>query len=415
MKDRLLNFLLITFVLLLAMNLFLPSPKKVVESNDPAFVLSKAAVVVPNYPVVTFKNPTDSAIAFNTCSDLAILKDLKTVSIDAAAQAFCKDVKVAPKSEQALDISELTALFNQPGSVGFKLVSGGKEITANVTVEERSWIRTLMATVFYAPILNFFVGIIQYLPGHSLGIAIVIITIVVRLILLVPQHQMMISTKRMQEIQPKVKELQNKHKSDQAKMGMELMELYKQEKVNPLGSCLPLLIQTPILLVLYWVLSSIQDHSNYFYLYPIFQSFDVSKLDHIFLGMDLLAIGGVTAAILGVVVGVTQFLQIWLSQRRAVPLPEVKPEDRDPNSIMPDPQMMNKFMLYVLPVVIAVSVLYFPIGVGIYWFIGTLFMLVQQAIVNHMLDSEKEKGEIIVPAGSSKKQKNSKKDVVIEG
>lgn len=415
MKDRLLNFLLVTFVLLLAMNLFLPSPEKKAESIEPTFVLSSVSVVVPNYPVVTIKNPTDAAVAFNTCKDLAILKDLKTVRIDAASQSFCKDVSVAPKSDFKMDISELGPLFVQPGNIGFKLVSGGKEITANIAVEDRSWIRTLMATAFYAPILNFFVGIIQYLPNHSLGIAIIIITIIVRLILLVPQHQMMVSTKRMQEIQPKIKELQAKHKSDQAKMGMELMELYKREKVNPLGSCLPILIQTPILIVLYWVLSSIQDHSNYFYLYPIFQSFEISKVDHIFLGMDLLAIGGVAAMILGVVVGITQFLQIWLSQRRAAPLPVVKPEERDPNSIMPDPQMMNKFMLYVLPVVIAVSVLYFPIGVGIYWFIGTLFMLVQQAIVNHMLDSEKGKGEIIVSANPSKKRKVSKKDVVIEG
>lgn len=309
----------------------------------------------------------------------------------------------------------MTALFNQPGNIGFKLVSGGKEITANITVEERSWIRSLMATLFYAPILNFFVGIIQYLPNHSLGLAIIIITIIVRLILLVPQHQMMVSTRKMQEIQPKIKELQTKHKGDQSKMGMELMELYRQEKVNPLGSCLPLLIQTPILIVLYWVLSSIQDYSNYYYLYPIFKNFEISKIEHMFFGMDLLAIGGIAAAILGVVVGITQFLQIWLSQRRSGPIAPVKPEDRDPNSLMPDPQLMNKFMLYVLPVVIAVSVLYFPIGVGIYWFIGTLFMLVQQAVVNQIIESGKKKGEIIIAETGAKPAKKSKKGVIIEG
>jgi YidC/Oxa1 family membrane protein insertase len=226
---------------------------------------------------------------------------------------------------------------------------------------------------------------------------------------------MMVSTRKMQEIQPKVKALQAKHKSDQAKMGMELMELYKQEKVNPMGSCLPLLIQTPILIVLYWVLSSIQDHSNYYYLYPIFQNFEISQVNHIFFGMDLLAIGGATAMVLGVVVGITQFLQIWLSQRRTGPIPVVKPEDRDPNSIMPDPQMMNKFMLYVLPVVIAISVLYFPIGVGMYWFIGTLFMLVQQAVANRAIEAKKEKGEVIIAEISTKNEKKSKKGVIIDG
>lgn len=76
---------------------------------------------------------------------------------------------------------------------------------------------------------------------------------------------------------------------------------------------------------------------------------------------------------------------------------------------------MNKFMLYVLPFIIGISVFYFPIGVGIYWFIGTLFMLVQQAVVNQVLESEKKKGEIILPDTSTIRQKKSKKGTVIEG
>jgi len=56
---------------------------------------------------------------------------------------------------------------------------------------------------------------------------------------------------------------------------------------------------------------------------------------------------------------------------------------------MPDPVMMNKFMLWGMPVMIAVSTFYFPMGVGIYWLIGTLFMLGQQYIVNHFFDKQK--------------------------
>ena len=64
--------------------------------------------------------------------------------------------------------------------------------------------------------------------------------------------------------------------------------------------------------------------------------------------------------------------------------------------MMPDPELMNKFMLWVLPFVVASSVMYFPLGVGIYWFIGTLFMLVQQAVANKMTLAKKEKGELII-------------------
>jgi YidC/Oxa1 family membrane protein insertase len=89
--------------------------------------------------------------------------------------------------------------------------------------------RTLLTTIFYNPIYNFFVALLTFLPGHSLGWAIVIITLIIRLILLVPQHHMLQSQKKLQLIQPKIKEIQAKYKDDQAKLGMEMLELYKKE------------------------------------------------------------------------------------------------------------------------------------------------------------------------------------------
>ncbi len=412
MKDRLLNILIATFVILLALNLFLPKPAKLVETNEPTFSLSKTSVVIPNYPKVEFKNPTSSAITFDTCKDLVILKDLKTVIIDDQSKNFCQSLSIQPGASHAIDLSAISPLFTQPGNVGFKLTLAGKEITSTIAVEDRSSIRAFLATIFYAPILNAFVALIHYLPNHSLGLAIIIITIIVRLILLFPQHQMLVSARKMQEIQPKIKALQEKFKGDQAKMGMELMELYKREKVNPLGSCLPLLIQTPILIVLYWVLTSIQDHSNYYYLYSVFQSFNVSQINHIFAGVDLLSIGGVAGYVLAIVVAFTQFSQIWLSQRRqGKPSKDTTPIVRDPNSLMPDPELMNKFMLWILPVVIGISTVYFPIGVGVYWFIGTLFMLVQQAVANKVADRKYDTAELIL----AKKSKKVKQETVIEG
>ena len=97
MKDRILNILLVSFVFLLALNLFLPKPQKAAESLEPLFVLDKVAVVVPNYPIVTFKNPTDTIVAFDTCKNLTILKDLKTVKLDGAASVFCKEISVPAK------------------------------------------------------------------------------------------------------------------------------------------------------------------------------------------------------------------------------------------------------------------------------------------------------------------------------
>lgn len=78
--------------------------------------------------------------------------------------------------------------------------------------------RKALTDIVYRPIYNAFVGLITYLPGHSLGWAIIIITLIIRLILLVPQHHMLSSQKKLQVLQPKIKEIQKKYKDDQAKL-----------------------------------------------------------------------------------------------------------------------------------------------------------------------------------------------------
>lgn len=96
-------------------------------------------------------------------------------------------------------------------------------------MEEPGIIRSTLSTLIYQPIYNFFVALIEYLPGHSLGWAIIIITLIIRLILLVPQHHMLESQKKLQILQPKIKKLQEEHKDDQATLGMKMLELYKKE------------------------------------------------------------------------------------------------------------------------------------------------------------------------------------------
>jgi YidC/Oxa1 family membrane protein insertase len=102
---------------------------------------------------------------------------------------------------------------------------------------------------------------------------------------------MMVSQRKLQLIQPKIKEVQEKHKGNPQLLGMELMKLYKEENVNPMGSCGMLLIQMPILIVIYQVIISIQDHANMFYLYDFIGKYDVALINTNFYGFDLLGIG----------------------------------------------------------------------------------------------------------------------------
>lgn len=138
-----------------------------------------------------------------------------------------------------------------------------------MSISHAGYIRLFFRTIFYNPVYNFFAALVLIFPGYSLGWAIITITLIIRLGLLIPQQKMLVSQRRMQVIQPKIKAIQEEFKGDQAKIGMKMMELYKREGVNPLGSCLPILIQIPILIVLYQVILNISNPSNLAHLYNI--------------------------------------------------------------------------------------------------------------------------------------------------
>jgi YidC/Oxa1 family membrane protein insertase len=203
---------------------------------------------------------------------------------------------------------------------------------------------------------------------------------------------MLVSQKKLQAIQPKIAELQEKYKWDQAKIGVELMNLYKTEWVNPLGSCLPLLIQMPILIVLYWVISGISDPSSSYYLYSWLAHFEISSISTKFLTLDLLSKGGIAAIVLAILVGAAQFAQTQLSfskinkeaPKKKLVL-EKKPGEEWYEQVMPEMPDMSKMMGYTMPLMMAATTYFFPLWVGVYWLIGTLFMLSQQIVVNKIL------------------------------
>lgn len=394
MKDRLLNFLLAFAVFLLVFNFFLPQPQKQAPVTGVTVSVADDSATVPTIPAVTVTNGTSTVFSFDTCKDFEILKDYRKIEIDGGLTSFCKNVEVAAGAKSTLDLSVIARVFENPGKYAFKLKAPTGESVADTTLEERGSIRSLLTEMFYRPVLNLFVFLIQNLPGHSLGLAIIAITVLIRVALLIPQHHILVSSRKMQAIQPKVKEIQKKFEGDQAKIGMELMDLYKREGVNPLGSCLPLLVQMPILIVLYWVIDGIGDPTNSFFLYDFLSNFDPAAVSTVFLGIELKAVGGIAGFVLALLVMGFTWLQIKLSLARTPEsqAPQVfeKKEDGTLVAESPlDPRAMNAFMLWGMPVMIGVSTYFFPAGVGVYWLIGTLFMLVQQSVANRLVDAKK--------------------------
>ena len=334
------------------------------------------SIVIPNIPKIALINNTASGLTIDPCKDISLMIDsLPLTNISEVAPNFCTPKNIGAWMTEALPFSELAKIFaSRSGKYVINVNTPLWIRTVIFAVDEPGSIRSLLTNVVYNPIYNLFVALLTFIPGHSLGWAIVIITLIVRLILLVPQHHMLQSQKKLQVIQPKIKEIQAKYKDDQAKLGMEMLELYKKEWVNPMGSCLPLIIQMPILIGLYWVISGISDPSNFYHLYSVFANFDPKNIDAHFLGLNLLQIGGTIAIIFGIALAWVQYLQAKLSFAYQWPQPkkeEKKVVEWAPPEMALDPEMMKKMMLY-----------FFPLGVWLYWFIGTLFVIAQQAYVN---------------------------------
>ncbi len=354
--------------------------------------------VVPNIPSIELINHTSTWISLHPCTDFILYRYSQRLSD--FPELFCSSVYIPSWVTKILPLGELYQVFSHPGDYIIERITASwsqKIPPVTFVQEEQGMMRSFLSTVFYAPVYNIFYALLAYLPWHNLGWAIILLTFVIRLILLVPQHQMLVSQKKMQVIQPKIKEIQEKNKWDQAKIGMEMLELYKKEGVNPMGSCLPLLIQMPILIWLYWIITSVTDPANYYYIYSfVLQSwFHFGLIDQLFYWINLQQIGWKTGIIFALLVASAQYLQARLSfaytwegkgnknEKKIIEKNE-KGEfvSNWVQDFLPDPDMMKNMMLYFFPLMIAVTTFFFPMWVGVYWFIGTVFVIIQQWVVN---------------------------------
>ena len=111
----------------------------------------------------------------------------------------------------------------------------------------------LFNTLLYQPIFNLLVFIYNIIPGHDIGVAIILLTVIIKLALYPFSLQSIKAQKSMRDLQPKIDELKKKLKGQKDVLAREMMQLYKREKINPMSSCLPLLIQFPFLIAVYRV------------------------------------------------------------------------------------------------------------------------------------------------------------------
>ncbi len=229
--------------------------------------------------------------------------------------------------------------------------------------------------VLYQPLFNGLVLLYKYLPGHDFGIAVIVLTILIKVILYPLGVRGIKLQKRLSEIQPKIKEIERKFKHDKEQQMKAVMEFYKKEKINPFSGCLPLLIQLPILIALYRVFWNGFEPGQMSNLYSFVSA--PETINPFFLGVINLAEPCVYLAVLA---GIFQFFQTkMLTPDISKSQQKKKIDPKDPMAGFSN--MMQKQMLYFFPIFTIAILWKLPAAIGLYWLVFTLFAIVQQYFV----------------------------------
>ena len=226
---------------------------------------------------------------------------------------------------------------------------------------------SIFHAVFYEPILNLLVFLYNIIPGHDIGLAIIAMTIIIKAILLPLSKQSIKSQKSLQNLQPKIDELKKKYSHSKEELGRAMMQLYKQEKVNPFSSCLPLLVQLPFLWAVFIVFRDGLSNQALNNVYSFISQ--PGAINPVSLGLVDLSKPNI---ILAVLAGVAQF---WQAKMMITRRPEVRGNGAKDEDMM---AIMNKQMLYFMPILTTVIGMTFPGGLALYWLVTTVLTALQQ-------------------------------------
>lgn len=203
--------------------------------------------------------------------------------------------------------------------------------------------------IFATPLFWLLVKIFTFVKNW--GLAIILLTIFVKIVLYPLTRASYISMAKMKVLAPKVELIKSKYKDNKLGFQKELMDLYKREKVNPIGGCLPMLLQIPVFIGLYWaLLSSVELRQAQFLWIK-----DLSNSDPYF--------------ILPVILAITMFLQTYLN-----------PPVTDP---------LQAKMMRIMPIMFSVMFFFFPAGLVLYWLINNVLSMAQQWYINNHITLKK--------------------------
>ena len=249
----------------------------------------------------------------------------------------------------------------------------------------------LFNEIVYRPLYNLLIFVYNIMPWSDFGIAIVLVTIIIKFLLIPLSRKQIESQKKMQVMQPEIKKIQEKYKNDKEKQSRALMEFYKTNKTNPFSGCLPVIFQLIFLIAIYRVLFNISETGlvvNGQELYAFVSN--PGQINQTFLGIINLAkaidFGNLTLSLiphflLVIAAAAAQYFQTKML------MPKQAPSNGQSKPDMA--QMMSKQMLYLGPFLTLFIGIKFPAGLALYWLVSTVFAIIQQSKLAKEKESKK--------------------------
>ncbi|WP_418185279.1 membrane protein insertase YidC [Aliarcobacter vitoriensis] len=197
--------------------------------------------------------------------------------------------------------------------------------------------------------------LLQFIQSYvgNWGWTIVILTILIKLVLYPLSYKGMVSMQKLKELAPKMKEIQAKYKDDKQKQSMHMMELYKKHGANPMGGCLPLLLQIPVFFAIYRVLINAIELKGAEWILWIQ---DLAEMDPYF--------------VLPILMGITMYIQQKIT----------------PTAVQDE---LQKKIFQMLPIIFTFFFIWFPAGLTLYWFVNNLFTIAQQYTMNRIFEKKR--------------------------
>ncbi len=235
---------------------------------------------------------------------------------------------------------------------------------------------TLYHAFIYDPLYNALVFFYDVFPFQDFGVAIILTTVLIKGVFYGLSRKQIESQKKMQEVQPKIKALQERYKDDKEKQTRAIMECYKENKVNPFAGCFPLIVQLVFFIAFYQVIISFTgndfkiDAANLYSFLPNPETVHTEAFGF----LDLVK----AAPWLGALAALAQYFQTKMLLPHTMP---AKKEGGKSDMAQDMAQMMGKQMLYIGPALIFFFSFQFPAALSLYWLVSTLLSWGQQKLI----------------------------------